>query len=849
MAWKQIVVRKDSPIRMYNITPVGITNKLNIFDHPVLKDVKFDKRVADHNGGFHVNLEQVFDFMNALITVSKTHPNFFQEIANRYEAYGKKWLEWLEKFRDKDFKSYSMNDLYEKCKTFFTMYRNYTPIMFVPFAVELRYKEEYPKFLEMMKSSIKRIITKKLNDESGLHLFYQSGFIKLQEDSTLMSTIKDIIETPSGRTFAENKRESQLKIAIKISKSNLQSVPNKISEIHNEEIRNEVLSSYDEFKWLKQWGYPPHFRPYEEEEYIKEIWKLVPTASLEIKKIEDRTMTLLKMKDTLLKELNLEEKDLYLINDISHYNFFRTWRMEVLIKAQFLSVPLLKEVEKRIKLKTDEIFFMSPPEILKLIKDGKIPDDLQKRRKLWFLQAEPKDSFVYSGEKGEYLYDKFISIMDFRENAKSIYIPDSLYVGGKGASLFRLVEEKLKIPPYFIVSCEAFSHLLSQPEVAKEFKHLKTVLEKLSTSEEDFKKIEELSDKIFMKSKIPGAVLDGINEALKEIPGEKFAVRSSASVEDSEKQSWAGRFKTHTFITKEDLIDAIIDIWKSIFSPPAIRYAKENQIDLTKVRMAVIVQTMIEPRFSGVVNTSYSKESPNLLELEMVHGEGEGLVSGEISPSTLIVDKSTFETKKKIALIQKHAYISGKLVELKKTTPVIKLLNNSILKRIIDSSIKIEKLFGAPQDIEFCIDASNNLWILQSRPITGISAGTVVSKAEGTKELKGPILARGLCGKVKKVVIGIAKVLSSPSEGDKFNDGEILITRAATPEWDSILYRASAVITNEGGSTCHAIRVANEQGYPAIVGTVSATSAIKYGSKIIVDTLSDPFEGKVRGVV
>ncbi len=846
MPWKQIVVRKDSPIRMYSIDPVGANEALNLFEHPALKEVVFNKRIADYHGGYHVDLMQVFGLIKALIISSKTYPSFFQKIAEKYEKLAIDWLKFADDLSKEDYSSLSKEQIEEKCETFFKMYKEYTPIMYVPFAVELSYKEEYPVFLKKAADKFKDVLEKKKDDSKFKELFQKSGILDADDDISLMASIKQIIEIPTGKTFSEEKKESQLKIAEAISKFdiNLESAPNNIDVIKESSIKEKLNKSYSSFKWLKQWGYPPFFDPYTEKEYMQEVWRMIPNATQQLNEMTEARANLLALRDVLLESMELNEQDKALVNDISQYNFFRTWRMEVLIKAQYLSVKFLRHIGSLFNLKTNDIFFMTPPEIMELIRKGTLPEDLSERRELWVLQREPEDSIVYSGDDGRYMFEKFISVMDFRENGKSIYIPDSSYVGGKGAALFKLVEGKFEIPPFFVITGEAFSLYVNQTETKEKIKEIKEILSKGSISKADFKKIAKLNDTIFSKGKIPKSVEDGIKESLNFIMGESFAVRSSATIEDSEKLSWAGRFITETFVSKNNIILSLRNVWRSLYSPMVLRYAIKNKVDLTGVKLPVIVQTMINPKYSGVVNTSFSPDKINLLELELIYGEGEGLVSGLISPSTLILDKSSLKIEKKISHIQTKAVSKSKIIDIDEKVPAIEKLNQEMLKIIVETSLKIENYFGKPQDIEFCIDSEDKLWILQSRPITGMD---VVAVGVGdAAQLTGTILARGLCGKVRNIVQGIARVLSSPTEGEKFNDGEILVTRAVTPEWDSILYRASGIITNEGGSTCHAVRVANEQGYVAVVGTKSATSSIKDGAQISIDTISDPFEGIVR---
>jgi pyruvate,water dikinase len=300
-------------------------------------------------------------------------------------------------------------------------------------------------------------------------------------------------------------------------------------------------------------------------------------------------------------------------------------------------------------------------------------------------------------------------------------------------------------------------------------------------------------------------------------------------------------------VNQADLMKTIKKVWASLFNSIATRYASEHKVNLLEAGMAVIVQQMVEPDVAGVVNTTKSIKDAHIIEVEAARGLGEAIVSGAITPDTYYIDKHDLNIVEKMLAVQRRILTLSGWKDLKKEDNTQKLTDDEILA-LTKVAIDIEQLFEAPQDIEFVFQ-NGEVHIVQTRPQTGLEVSTQTSESVESYISKAPstkLIATGLKGKVEIVLEGVARVIKSPSEGGKFEAGDILVAPMATPVWDPILYRAGAIITDEGGATSHAIRVANERRIPAIVGTGDATRLVSDGDKVVIDTTaSDSFKGKV----
>ncbi len=435
--------------------------------------------------------------------------------------------------------------------------------------------------------------------------------------------------------------------------------------------------------------------------------------------------------------------------------------------------------------------------------------------------------------------------------------------GGKGANLGEMTQAGFPVPPGFVVTSNSY------------FKHLdknnlrSAIGDPLSNLDvEDSDKLNEASEKIkdlIIKGTVPEDVATDIVNNYKKLceraGREVFvAVRSSATAEDLPTASFAGQQSTYLNIKgSNNVVQAVKECWASLFEPRAIYYRVQNKFEHMKVGLAAVVQMMVQSEKAGVIFTvDPLYQDPNLISVEAGYGLGETVVSGQITPDTYRVDKSSLKIVDKIISKQSWALIKmgerNQRVEIKDEAQGRQKLTDSELTDLAKIATKIEQHYNFPQDIEYAIE-KNNLYIVQSRPITTLkkeaekmSAPEVVRetvretpKTESSKEeqkttkiSEAKILARGL-GSSPGIGTGKVRILVSSKEIKKMDRGDILVTEMTTPDFVPAMKKAAAIVTNTGGMTSHAAIVSRELGIPCIVGTQNATEVLHEGIDVTVD--------------
>ncbi|MFW5979786.1 MAG: phosphoenolpyruvate synthase [Halanaerobiales bacterium] len=432
--------------------------------------------------------------------------------------------------------------------------------------------------------------------------------------------------------------------------------------------------------------------------------------------------------------------------------------------------------------------------------------------------------------------------------------------GGKGANLGQLTQNGIQVPPGFCVTSKAYVNFIEKNNLDSEIKKLMKKIE-ISNSNNLNNISRQIRDSI-KYSVIPEKIKDEISESyqkLNDMVGEncKVAVRSSATAEDLPEASFAGQQDTYLYISgKEELLNYIKDCWASLWTARAIYYREQKDFDHFKVALSAVVQKMVHSKVSGVVFTAnpinYNQEE---IMINSSWGLGEAVVSGVVSPDEFVVDKNNLQIKDK--KINRKIRMIVKKEEGKQGTDLVNVadhldadcvtapsLSEKNIKKLSEMALKIEKMYDSPQDIEWAFDQdTEELYILQSRPITTLKEENKMAEKNKNDNLKP--LVRGLNaspgiahGKVKKI-IDMDK-LASVEEGD------ILITEMTNPDMVPAMRRAKAVVTDEGGRTCHAAIVSRELGIPCIVGSGDATKILEDNMQVTVDaTRGIVYEGEV----
>jgi len=443
-----------------------------------------------------------------------------------------------------------------------------------------------------------------------------------------------------------------------------------------------------------------------------------------------------------------------------------------------------------------------------------------------------------------------------------ISIEDISLVGGKNASLGEMYNnlspKGVNIPDGFCLTTLFYWQFLKDNNLDKKLKEIfkKFNPKNLKSLQETGKKCREA----FYKSEFSDSLKEEIFSAYKKLEDKygkdvDVAVRSSGVVEDMPNASFAGQFETYLNIRgKNGLLKAIKDCFASSFNDRVIAYREEKKIDHLKFALSVGVLKMVRSDLasSGIMFTLDTETGfPNTILINSIWGVGELIVKGKITPDEFYVFKPTLSKGYKSIIVKnlgrknlKYIYSKNgglKEVFVKKEEQLKFSLNDEEIITLANWGLIIEDYYSkknnkwAPQDIEWAKDGiTGKLFIVQSRPET-----VHAFKKEKTyeeyeiKTNKKPILTGIAIG--EKIGIGKIKIIKDVSKITDFKKGEVLVTKMTDPDWVPIMRLASAIITDEGGKTCHAAIVSRELGVPAIVGTQSATKILKNSQLVTVD--------------
>lgn len=444
-------------------------------------------------------------------------------------------------------------------------------------------------------------------------------------------------------------------------------------------------------------------------------------------------------------------------------------------------------------------------------------------------------------------------------------------VGGKGANLGEMTNAGIPVPPGFCVTAEAYKYFVENVRVEDGRTLQEWIMDLISkTNVDDSKQLQENTAKIrekIISMEMPEEIAKEIEQAYKEL-SQRFgkdevyvAVRSSATAEDLPEASFAGQQETYLDVLGvDDVKDKVKRCWASLWTARATFYRAKQGFDHSRVYLSAVVQKMVNSETSGVMFTANPVTNDrNEIMINASWGLGEAVVSGAVTPDEYIVEKGTWKIKEKV--IAKKEIMIIRNPETGKGTvkvPVAEYLGSEYVEKqaLTDEQIievakigaKIEEHYGWPQDIEWAYDKDDGkLYIVQSRPVTTLKEEVKTEEAEMTEEMK--VLLKGL-GASPGVGAGKVVVIFDASEIDKVKEGDVLVTTMTNPDMVPAMKRASAIVTDEGGRTCHAAIVSRELGIPCVVGTKEATKKLKDGMLITVDgTRGVVYEGIVKSLV
>ncbi|SEL39426.1 phosphoenolpyruvate synthase [Chitinophaga rupis] len=452
-----------------------------------------------------------------------------------------------------------------------------------------------------------------------------------------------------------------------------------------------------------------------------------------------------------------------------------------------------------------------------------------------------------------------------------VSMADVATVGGKNASLGEMIgtlsAKGIKVPDGFATTAFAFRAFLEHNGLVAPLQQLMQQLDRKTYS--NLQTTGAAAREMLLKGSMPENIKHAIAKAYRglcdgsaDVP---VAVRSSATAEDMPQASFAGQHESYLNVTGETaVIQAVQKCFASLYTNRAIKYREDNGFDHTKVLLSAGIQRMVRSDLacSGVGFTLEPESGfRDVILLSGIWGLGENIVQGAVMPDEFYVFKPSLKEGKK-AIIQKrlgdkaqtmvYAGHSDSGTINKPTDAELRdtfVLNDAEVTQLARWCMLIEQHYQRPMDIEWAKDGlSGELFILQARPETIHAQKKPGAEPLFSLKQKGKRLVSG-AAIGNKVAAGIARVLTSPADAAQLKEGEILITGSTSPDWDPILKKVCAIVTDTGGRTSHASIVARELGIPAIVGTQDATRKIKDGDLITVSCCEGKtgyvYEGKL----
>jgi pyruvate,water dikinase len=408
-------------------------------------------------------------------------------------------------------------------------------------------------------------------------------------------------------------------------------------------------------------------------------------------------------------------------------------------------------------------------------------------------------------------------------------------VGGKGASLGEMFSIGLPVPRAFVVTAQAFRRFLGETGIEE---RLFAGLAGLNV--DDNAALEEASRKareLVLSVPIPQQLQKRIKDAYRELRGDPVvAVRSSATAEDLPDASFAGQQETYLNIQGNgDLIQAVQRCWASLYGARAIYYRAKQGFDDRTVNIAVVVQELVQAETAGVMFTSHPVTGEPLTIIEGSWGLGEAVVSGSVSPDKYVFDHRSGQVvdrliSQKLEMIIPDGRKGTKTVKVPADQEKVPVLSDAEVKQLATFGKIAEDHYCVPQDLEWAI-TGGSFYILQSRPITTIRAP---GKEKQGASAQGKVLVEGQ-GASPGIGSGKVAIVRDIKDVGRVKEGDILVAKMTNPDMVPAMRKVAAIVTDEGGMTCHAAIVSRELGTPAVVGTKKATTVLREGQLVTVD--------------
>jgi pyruvate, water dikinase len=448
---------------------------------------------------------------------------------------------------------------------------------------------------------------------------------------------------------------------------------------------------------------------------------------------------------------------------------------------------------------------------------------------------------------------------------------DTATAGGKGANLGETTRAGLPVPPGFVVSAQAYLRAMEEAGVRERLRNAAQQVDPTDpeslhrTSERLAASVKEVGMPAWLRAELAVAY-----SRLGDAAGETdpiVAVRSSATAEDTAGTSFAGMHRTFTNVRGlDEVVHAVIDCWVSAFGARVLSYRVSQKME-AEPAIAVVVQRMVDSDTAGVAfSADPATGDLTSVVIEAALGLGEVVVSGQVEPDTYVVAKDGLRIISAHSGLQDHRIVRGEdghdlVIPMEGADRSRRVLTDGQIRRVAQLTIDVESHFKTPQDIEWAFEG-DVLWLVQARPITAMgsiyhrvvvlkqdtggsapvaaaSAGVGAGAGAGAGtaapvESRTGVLVRGL-GASPGIASGPVRRLSAPDEGHLLVDGDVLVAPTTNPDWLPTMRRASAIVTESGGVTCHAAIVSRELRIPCVVGARGAMTRLREGEVVSVD--------------
>ena len=438
-------------------------------------------------------------------------------------------------------------------------------------------------------------------------------------------------------------------------------------------------------------------------------------------------------------------------------------------------------------------------------------------------------------------------------------LADIELVGGKNASLGEMITNLAKagvaVPGGFATTAQAYRDFLAHEDLAGRIDDL---LSRLNV--DDLDQLEQCGATIrqwLLEAPLPDALCQAITTAWRELSagqGDDFsvAVRSSATAEDLPDASFAGQQETLLNVRGEQaLLAAVVEVYASLYTDRAIAYRVHQGYSHRDVALSVGVQRMVRSDLacSGVLFTLDTESGfRDLVFITSSWGLGECIVQGAVNPDEYYVYKPAVRAGKR-AVIRRNlgskalrmiynddpatpGYVRTVATEVADCNRFS--LTDAEAEELARYALSVEEHYGRPMDIEWAKDGlDGRLYLLQARPETVQSRGGQSIQRYALKGSRGKVLITGR-SVGQKIGSGRARIVTRSQDMHRIEPGDVLVADMTDPDWEPVMKRAAAIVTNRGGRTCHAAIIARELGIPAVVGCGNATSVIREGQSVTV---------------